>query len=126
MAGFEEGLVLPDRPVQRQSLGKPYVPEGAGLRLAVRLTPRANRNGLDGILPGADGRPVLQIRLSAPPVEGAANKALIAYLAEALGVRKGAVTIRSGEAARFKTLFIEGDSPALIARLEDWIARAGG
>lgn len=105
---------------------KPYAAEAGGLRLAVRLTPRANRHGLDGVTVGADGRPVLQIRLAAPPVEGAANKALLTYLAEALGVRKTALAIRSGEAARFKILFIEGDGPALIARLEDWIARTGG
>ena len=104
----------------------PYAAETGGLRLAVRLTPRASRNGLDGIVQGADGRPMLQLRLSAPPVEGAANKALIAYLAEMLGLRKASISIRSGETARFKTLFIEGDGPALIARLEDWVARTGG
>jgi uncharacterized protein YggU (UPF0235/DUF167 family) len=108
------------------AVAKPFVAEKSGVRLAVRLTPRASRNGLDRVVQGADGKPMLQLRLSAPPVEGAANKALIAYLAEALAVRKAAISIRSGETARFKILFIEGDGPALIARLEDWIARTGG
>jgi hypothetical protein len=106
--------------------GKPYAAEKGGVRLAVRLTPRASRNGLDGIVQGADGRSALQLRLSAPPVEGAANKALIVFLAEALSVRKAAIAIRSGETARLKMLFIEGDGPALTARLDDWIARTGG
>jgi uncharacterized protein YggU (UPF0235/DUF167 family) len=90
--------------------GRPYEAERNGVRLAVRLTPRASHDGLDGIGHGADGRPFFQLRLSAPPVDGAANKALIAFLAE----------------ARFKILFIEGESSALIARLDDWIASAGG
>ncbi len=50
---------------------KPYSATTNGIRLAVRLTPRASRNGLDGIGLDADGRPVLRIRLTAPPVEGA-------------------------------------------------------
>jgi uncharacterized protein YggU (UPF0235/DUF167 family) len=106
--------------------GRPYEAERNGVRLAVRLTPRASHDGLDGIGHGADGRPFFQLRLSAPPVDGAANKALIAFLAEALALRKGAISIRSGETARFKILFIEGESSALIARLDDWIASAGG
>ncbi len=104
----------------------PFVLEKGGVRLAVRLTPRANRHGCDGIVQGAVGRPMLQLRVSAPPVEGAANKALIAYLADALALRKASIAIRSGETARFKILFIEGDGPALIAKLRDWIAPTGG
>jgi hypothetical protein len=87
---------------------------------------RVGDRAADGIVQGADGRSALQLRLSAPPVEGAANKALIVFLAEALSVRKAAIAIRSGETARLKMLFIEGDGPALTARLDDWIARTGG
>lgn len=105
---------------------KPYAPDAAGLRLAVRLTPRARRAGLDGVTCGADGRPALQVRLAAPPVEGAANKALIAFLAEGLGLRKADVTIRSGETARMKILLLAGDTDRLVTRLEEWIARGGG
>lgn len=105
---------------------KPYAAEADGVRLAVRLTPRARRQGLDGVAVAADGRPVLQIRLTAPPVEGAANKALIAFLAEGLGLRKAEVTIRSGETARTKILLLAGDAGRLILRLEAWIARGGG
>ena len=104
----------------------PFALDKDGVRLAVRLVPRASRNGIDGIVQGADGRPILQLRLSAPPVEGAANKALIAYLAEMLHLRKGGISIRSGETARFKILFIEGDGPAIIAKLKHWVACAGG
>jgi len=54
--------------------GKPYTLVKDGVRLAVWLTPRASRNGVDGIASDAGGRPVLRIRLNAPPVDGAANQ----------------------------------------------------
>lgn len=96
----------------------PYCPEKTGVRLAVRLTPRASRNRLDGVIVGADGRPALQLRLAAPPVDGAANKALITFLAEALNLRKSDIAIRSGETSRLKILHLTGDSTTIIARIE--------
>jgi uncharacterized protein (TIGR00251 family) len=92
-----------------------------GVRLAVRLVPRARRTGLDGLAVDADGRAVLQIRLAAPPVDGAANKALIAFLAGALAMRKSDIAIRSGETSRLKILQLSGDGPAIAARLAAWV-----
>jgi uncharacterized protein (TIGR00251 family) len=71
--------------------------------LHVRVTPRARRNALG---PMEDG--VLAVRLAAPPVEGAANKALIAFLAEAFGVSKSAVRVESGERSRHKRVRVSG------------------
>jgi uncharacterized protein (TIGR00251 family) len=99
----------------------PWTRVETGLRLAVRLTPRANRNGLDGVMTGADGRPVLQLRVAAPPVEGAANTALIRFLAEALGLRRGDIAIVAGETARVKRVALSGDPAALEAALKAWI-----
>jgi hypothetical protein len=93
--------------------------------LAVRLVPRANRNGLDGVVVDAEERAVLQLRLMAPPVEGAANTALVGFLAEALELRKAAVTIRSGERSRSKIVNLAGDSAAIERRLAGWIAGEG-
>jgi uncharacterized protein (TIGR00251 family) len=103
----------------------PYSADKTGVRLAVRLTPRASRNGLDGIVTGADGRTALQLRLAAPPVEGAANKALIAFLADALKLRKSDIAIKSGETSRLKILTLAGDPTAIIARLDAWAGRTG-
>lgn len=105
--------------------GKPYAADKDGVRLAVRLTPRASRNGLDGIVQGSDGRPALQVRLVAPPVEGAANTALIAFLADALKLRKADIAIRSGQTARLKILHLSGDTAAIIARLDGWVTKTG-
>ena len=88
----------------------------------MRLTPRASRNCVDGIVADAEGRPLLKLRLVAPPVEGAANEALIAFLAKTLSLRKADITIRSGETSRVKILHLTGDSGAILERLDAWLA----
>ena len=87
-------------------------------RLAVRLTPRAGRERIDGWDQDQVGRPFLKARVVAPPVEGEANAALVRLIAKALGVPKGAVRIVSGDTARLKQLEIEGlEQAELVARL---------
>ena len=71
--------------------------------LHVRVTPRARRNAL-----GAMDDGVLAVRVAAPPVDGAANKALIAVLADAFGIPKSAIRIESGEHGRHKRVRISG------------------
>jgi uncharacterized protein (TIGR00251 family) len=81
--------------------------------LAIRVIPRAPRTRVDGERGGA-----ILIRLAAPPVDGAANAALIAFVAETLGVPRRAVTIVTGENARDKRVRIEGmDEAAARAAL---------
>jgi uncharacterized protein (TIGR00251 family) len=101
---------------------KPYAAVAGGVRLALRLTPRASRNGVDGIAADADGRPLLKLRLVAPPVEGAANQALIAFLSKTLSLRKAEIIIRSGETSRVKILHLAGDSAAILRKLDAWLA----
>jgi uncharacterized protein (TIGR00251 family) len=79
--------------------------------LQVRVTPRARRNALGGMKDG-----VLAVRLAAPPVEGAANKALIAFLAEALGLSRSAVRVESGLRSRHKKVRISGLTADEVAR----------
>jgi uncharacterized protein (TIGR00251 family) len=82
-------------------------------RLTVRLQPRAAKNEITGWQEGA-----LRVRLTAPPVEGAANKALMDFLAEALGIRWADVELVAGEKSRTKTVEISGlDETELAARL---------
>lgn len=97
---------------------RPYSVMNGGVRLAVRLSPRASRNGIDGIVTGAAGRPALHIRLTAPPVEGAANAALIAFLAKMLGMRKANISILSGQTARIKILHLSGDTGTILMKLK--------
>lgn len=74
-----------------------------GVTIPIRAVPRAARNALDGVAEGA-----LRVRLAAPPVEGAANKALVAFLAEVLGVPKRDVAIATGERGRRKLVRVAG------------------
>lgn len=69
----------------------------------VRVTPRAKRDEVLGAAYGA-----LKVKLAAPPVEGAANDALIKFLAERLGVRAAQVEIASGHTARTKVVRVTG------------------
>ncbi len=86
---------------------------GDGVTFKVRVVPRAGRNELAGVQGDA-----IRIRLAAPPVEGAANEACLAFLAEILGVPKGRVAIVSGAKSREKIIKVTGmDEAALRAAL---------
>jgi len=74
-----------------------------GVTLAVRVTPRARKNEIVGLVGEA-----IKVKLAAPPVEGAANAALCAFLAEQLGVRKSAVTLVAGQTSRHKVVRVDG------------------
>jgi uncharacterized protein len=88
--------------------------------LAVRLTPGAVSDRIDGWATDADGRPVLKVRVRARPVEGEANVALLKLMAKALGVPRSAVTLERGGQSRTKMLAVAGLSePDLKARLTD-------
>lgn len=82
-----------------------------GVRLEVKVQPRASRNEALGFQEG-----VLRVRLTAPPVEGEANQALVAFLAGILGVSKRDVVILRGETARHKLVGIRGISRAEAER----------
>lgn len=88
--------------------------DGQGLVLAVAVTPRAKRNAIAGWR--ADGR--LKISLTAPPVEGRANTALIKFLAKTLGLKKNQVEIVAGQTSRQKSIRLEGlGRDELLSRL---------
>lgn len=75
-----------------------------GAALAIRVTPRARRNEIVGIL--NDG--TIKIRLTSPPVEGKANNALVDFLADVLDVPRSRIDIVAGETGRDKLVSILG------------------
>jgi len=87
------------------------VTEG-NVRFSVRVQPRASKNEVAGSYGSA-----LKIRLQAPPVDGAANAALISFLADLLGVNRRSVKIISGESSRDKIVEIAGVSANAIHQL---------
>ena len=75
------------------------------------MQPRASREGIDGWQAGA-----LRVRVSSPPVDGDANRAVIALLARALGVRPAVLTIVHGTRGRDKLVRVEGLGPEDVER----------
>lgn len=81
------------------------------MRISVRLVPRAAREEVAGEREGA-----LLVRVTAPPVEGAANRALRKLLARRLGVAQGAVEIAAGQRSRTKTVRVAGLTAAQVLK----------
>lgn len=85
------------------------------MRLAVRLSPRGGRDAVEGWALDEAGRPFLKVRVSAPPVDGAANAALETLLAKALNLPRSAVAVARGQTARVKQVEIAGREMADLA-----------
>lgn len=84
-------------------------------RLAVRVIPRAGRDAIEGVRDAA-----LIVRVSAAPVDGAANAAVSRLVGEALGIPASRVSVISGASGRRKVLSLEGlDRSAIVARWPD-------
>ncbi len=84
-----------------------------GLFIRVRLAPRASREQVDGVKNGA-----LKIRITAPPVEGEANKALVSFLSRLLGLPKGSFSIPPGSLkSKDKKVRVEGVSEKELSTL---------
>ncbi len=79
------------------------------MRLTVRVIPRSSRNAI------AWEQGVLKVRLTAPPVDGAANDALIVLLAQRLGLPKRAISIARGATGRQKIVEIAGMTETEVA-----------
>ncbi len=82
----------------------------SSVRLEVYIQPRASKTALAGMHDG-----LIKIRIAAPAVENAANRALIDFLAQRLGIAKRCVRIVSGSASRRKVLEIDGVTADIIA-----------
>jgi uncharacterized protein (TIGR00251 family) len=83
-----------------------------GVRFSVHVQPRASRTEIAGVHGDA-----LKVRLSAPPVDGAANEALVDFLGERFAVPRRAITIVSGAQSRAKIVEVEGLTVADARRL---------
>jgi uncharacterized protein (TIGR00251 family) len=98
----------------------PVVQDGPDVLLTVRVQPRASRNELavGPAHPQGHGSPSFTIRLTAPPVEGAANEACRAFLADLLRLPKSHIILTRGETGRHKWLRIrDADAATILARL---------
>ncbi len=91
---------------------KPMIPireSGEGVTFAVKVHPRAKKNAITGEMGEA-----LKIALTAPPVEGRANEAVIEFLAEVLRVPRASVSIAAGQSSRNKVIRVKGLTAAQV------------
>lgn len=90
-------------------MDQPFTVLADHVRLSVRLTPAGGRDLVEGLEKAADGSLWLKVRVSVPPEDGKANKALVALLAKTFRIPKSALSFVSGETSRKKILRIETD-----------------
>ena len=102
----------------------PLFPTRSGLRLLIRLSPRAKADRLNGVAAAAGGGKVLAAMVKAPPEGGRANEALLQLLAQEWRMPRRDLSIVAGVASRHKTVHIAGDPRELLARLADRVAAA--
>lgn len=88
-----------------------------GVRIAVRVTPKAARSEVRGIEVDAAGEPYLALRIKAPPADGRANQELIRVLAKRWRVPARDLSLVSGASARRKLLHLDGDPARLSEAL---------
>jgi uncharacterized protein (TIGR00251 family) len=88
----------------------PIAPAPGGVRIRIHVQPRASTTEVSGLHGDA-----IKIRLHAPPVDGAANEALVRFLADRLDVPRGAVTLESGHTGRAKVVRVEGVTVKMVS-----------
>jgi uncharacterized protein (TIGR00251 family) len=93
-------------------------PETDGVALWLRVSPKGGRDSIEGVETLSDGRRVLKARVRAAPENGRANAAVIDLVADWLSAPKRAISIRSGDTARIKQIFIAGPPAAYLETLQ--------
>ena len=96
---------------------QPFAAASDGVRLAVRLTPKASANRIVGLADDADGGVVLKVAVTEAPERGKANAALLKLLARAFGLQARDFAVVRGARDRRKTVAIIGAPAALAARV---------
>ena len=89
-----------------------YSETDRALIFKVQVVPRASRSEIVG-----EHNDALRIRIAAPPVDGSANEELLRTLARALGVRRNAIEITSGQSSRTKQVRVTGATPSDLQNL---------
>lgn len=93
---------------------------GDGITISLQIQPRSSKNEVCGVQDNS-----LKIRLTSPPVDGAANKLCCEFLAGVFHVAKSSVRILSGETSRHKLVAIHSDDAGRLAAIMDSLTRQG-
>jgi uncharacterized protein YggU (UPF0235/DUF167 family) len=106
--------------------GTPFTAFAGGVRVAIRLSPRAGANRIAGVAEDAEGRFVLRASVTAVPEKGKANTALIALLAKEWDLPRTSFEIAGGATDRRKIVEIAGDPQGLMRKLVEWMRKHHG
>ncbi len=105
-------------------MGSPVALKRAdGIRVAIKLTPKAARDRIDGVARTVDGEAFLKVSVTTVPEDGKANAALIGLLSKVWRVPRSAMAIIRGATDRHKVLHITGQGDDFLAWLDEWIAK---
>ncbi len=96
-------------------------PFDKGVRLVVKAKPGARKTGRPRLVNVGEGQCAVEIAVAAHPEDGKANKAILAMLAEGLGLKKADLDIKTGAAGRVKIVEIRGNPDLLRARMAAWL-----
>ena len=99
----------------------PFDATADGLRVTLKVTPKAARAAIGGVGADADGNAFLKVAVTAAPERGKANAAAIKLLARAWRLPPSSLSIAGGATARRKTMHVAGDAPKLLRQLNEWI-----
>ena len=97
-----------------------------GVRISIRLTPRAGADRVLGVVALAEGGRAVKLSVTAAPEAGRANEALLRLIARTWRLRRSDLSIVAGAASRNKTVHVAGDPRQLIDRLAVEIAGLTG
>lgn len=85
-----------------------------GIKLFVRVSPKAKREGFEGVYVEPNGDVRLKIAVNAPPVDGKANEAIVKLISKKIKIAKSLIHLVSGEIDRNKVFYIEGNAEQII------------
>ncbi len=101
----------------------PFSIVAEGVRIRVRLTPKASRDRIEGLQPDAEGGCFLKVSVTAVPEGGKANAALVKRLAKEWRLPKTSLTVVSGATDRRKTVLAAGNSEDLMHVFTQWMEK---
>jgi len=100
----------------------PITPTRDGVRVVIRLSPRAKSDRLRGIAATAEGGRAIKVSVTAPAQDGRANEALLQLLSQMWRLRRGDLSLAAGAGSRSKIVRVAGDPHQLLAKLSSEIA----
>ncbi len=98
----------------------PFAGAPGGVRVRLRLTPKASANRITGLKPDGEGGAAIKASVSVVPEGGKANAALIKMLAKEWKLAKSSLEIIHGATDRNKTVLVAGNTEQLLEKLQDW------